>query len=107
MKSVILRKITGDAYDEFACCFALDTAEDMILNYCHLSAVPSGLSRTVLSLAADLLRAGLTDGGSTPTGIHAVTVGDARAEFNEANDLQALLQKYETSLNRYRKVEFS
>ena len=107
MKSVLLNQITGGRYDEYACCCALDRAEELILNYCNLDSVPEGLSQTLLSMAAELLLDPVYDPDQAGW-VTSVTVGDARAEKSGVQPVSgaALTEKYRTALNRYRKVRF-
>ena len=53
-----LKKLLGveTADKEFAVSFALDTANELIVNYCHISEIPEGLSNTVLRIAMDIYR---------------------------------------------------
>lgn len=107
-KSVILKRITGGRFDEYKCCEALDTAEDIVLNYCGIDFIPDGLNHTVIDIAADILFSGLLDGEERNRPV-SVTVGDSRAEFSAdglSTGKDSVIKKHKAILNKYRRLVF-
>ena len=103
-KSVVLRRMTGNRFDEFKCCEALDTAEEIILNYCGTDYIPEALNHTVLHIASDIL---VYNFDNIP--VKSVTVGDARAEFSgsaEGRNFDKITERYKNILNRFRRLNF-
>ena len=87
--------------------FALQTAQETILNYCHLEEVPSGLNVTMYRMALDVYRNEQLGSDEVST-VKSVTVGDTSTSFGGvASDYaQSLLKDYEMSLRQYRRVVF-
>ncbi|ADZ84454.1 phage head-tail connector protein [Cellulosilyticum lentocellum] len=86
--------------------FALDDAENVILNYCNLSAVPDGLKTTWLKMALDLYRN--ENLGSVESGkyVSSISEGDSSVGFktNYSDFKESLLKNYIAQLNRYRRL---
>ena len=92
---------------EFKLRFALETAKEVILNYCHLEEVPPGLNTTMYRMALDVYRNEQLGSDEVST-VKSVTVGDTSTSFGGvASDYaQSLLKDYEMSLRQYRRVVF-
>lgn len=88
--------------------FALDNAEELILNYCHLSEVPSGLGTTHLRMAVDIYRDEGLGSQDVPRSVTGVSIGDTKTTFDNMDETYSvsLLKDYRKSLNAYRKVAF-
>ena len=56
--------------------FALDDAEEIILNYCHIDKIPERLHQTMLRMALDLYRAEKIGDSEAVGTLSSVTVGD-------------------------------
>lgn len=86
--------------------FALDDAENIILNYCNFSSVPDGLKTTWLKMALDLYRnenLGSVEGGKY---VSSISEGDSSVNFkrNYSEFKDSLLKNYLSQLNRYRRL---
>ena len=105
----LLNKLLGGKVDEDILAFTLGKAEDMILNYCRLSAVPMGLKRVLLNMAVDIYRAEQL-GQETATGaVKSISEGDVSVSYASStsaseNPGMVFLKNYEGQLQRYRKV---
>ncbi len=88
--------------------FALETARENILNYCHIEKIPEGLAATVIRMAADIYRDSQYGSEDMPAQVSSVKVGDTSTSFGNASAeyTQDLFKKYGAVLNRYRKVIF-
>lgn len=100
----------GDISTDSALAFALEDAEEIILNYCNISKMPKGLEKTAYRMAMDLYRNEQpgTVKGSTSGSVSSIEEGDTTVSFNTNSYDEAyaasLLKVYSKSLNRYRKV---
>ena len=105
-----LKKLLGveTADKEFAVSFALDTANELIVNYCHISEIPEGLSNTVLRIAMDIYRNEQPGESGVPQAVLSVKTGDTQTNFGTAQTAGygELLRDYKKQLNRYRRLEF-
>lgn len=109
-----LREITGAPEDvsDALLTFILDSVTETICNYCHLDALPDGLTFTAYRMAADMYRAenfGASGAGSGKA--QSVKLGDTTVTFRDAasgKDYEAYvsstLHNYGASLNRYRRL---
>ncbi len=88
--------------------FALETARENILNYCHIEKIPEGLATTVIQMAADIYRERQYGSEDMPVQVASVKVGDTSTSFGNASAeyAQDLFKKYRAVLNRYRRVVF-
>lgn len=87
---------------------ALERAEEYILNYCGLCAIPAGLYYTHLSMAMDFYR-GENYGSSDGRSVKNITEGDVSVGFStaEADGASfAFLKNYEVTLAPYRKLRW-
>lgn len=89
--------------------FALDDAEEIILNYCHIDKIPEKLHQTMLRMALDLYRAEKIGDSEAVGTLSSVTVGDTSTSFNtqDSEYKASVLKTYETSLKAFRKVKFA
>lgn len=89
--------------------FALETAKENILNYCHTEKIPEGLGTTVMQMATDIYRYSQYGSGEMPAQVTSVKVGDTSTSFGNASAEypQDLFKKYGAVLRRYRRVAFT
>lgn len=108
-----LKKLLGlDAADtskDIPLQFALDDAQDTILNYCNIKELPRALETTAYRMAIDLYRNEAPGEETTPLGIvSSITEGDTSTSFKspvpEFKD--HLLKDYKAVLKRFRRVTF-
>lgn len=89
--------------------FALDDAQDVILNYCNIKELPKALETTAYRLAIDLCRNDAPGEESTPLGpISSISAGDTSTSFKSpASEFKDhLLKDYKAQLKRFRRVTF-
>lgn len=89
--------------------FALENAEEIIKNYCHIDTIPEGLSTTLLRMAADVYRTEQYGGGEAPAVIKSITEGDTSTSYDTAETAayaESVLKNYKAQLRRYRRVVF-
>lgn len=89
--------------------FALDDAQDVILNYCNISELPKALETTVYRMAIDLYRNEAPGEESTPLGtVSSISEGDTSTSFKSPTSefKDHLLKNYTAQLKRFRKVSF-
>lgn len=89
--------------------FALDSAEELVKNYCNIKEIPAGLSSTVVKMAVDIFRNEEYGLAQKPQTAKAVTMGDTKTEFASVQSESyeaSLLKCYQKHLNRYRRVVF-
>lgn len=112
-----LKELVGlddeDTSKDAVLAFALEGAEEIILNYCNLSTLPSGLQHTAYRMAMDLYRnenpGEDADGRSGP--VSSVVEGNVTVSFSgNATSAQlyasSLCKQYEKTLNRYRRLRW-
>lgn len=89
--------------------FALETAKENILNYCHIEKIPEGLTTTVIRMAADIYRDSQYGSEDMPAQVSSVKIGDTSTSFSSASAeySQDLFKKYGAVLRRYRRVVFT
>lgn len=83
----------------------LAEAEDFVLSYCFINAVPSGLQGLLPFMAADLYRAAEYGAETLPSDVKSVTEGDRSVSY-EVNRLNVseVLEPYLRRLRPYRKM---
>lgn len=88
--------------------FALESAEETILNYCNISRVPEGLSATMYRMAADIYRNEQFDQQEAAGKVESISEGDTTVSFGSAGSefTEGLLKDYSMALRKYRKVVF-
>ncbi len=105
---MLLGMDTGSSEKDAFVEFALETARENILNYCHIEKIPEGLSATVIRMAADIYRDGQYGSEDMPVQVTSIKLGDTSTSFGNASSeyMQNLFKKYGAVLRRYRKVVF-
>ena len=101
-----LRLLLGDgAKDEFIA-LSLDTAEEEILNYCNIKEIPTGLTNTLINMAAHIYRN--SDYGIDTANVQSITEGDVTVMVGsgDSDGVSSAVSKYRSQLNRYRKLVF-
>lgn len=107
-KLKLLLGITDNAKDALLQ-FCLDNTVETILNYCNLTALPTGLENTAYRMAMDLYR-NENLGSATPDSglIASKSDGDTSVSFKENTAFTgSLLKNYEVQLNKYRKMSWT
>ena len=89
--------------------FIMDDVAESIKNYCHITAIPSGLENTAYRMAMDLYR-GENFGSATPDSglIASQSEGDTSVSYRVNETFaQSLLKNYYSQLNRYRVLSWT
>lgn len=89
--------------------FVLESAEEIVKNYCHIDAIPLGLSTTILRMATDIYRNEQPGDDAVPVVVKSISEGDTSTSFGAAETTgysESILKNYKKQLNRYRKVKF-
>lgn len=89
--------------------FALNSAEEIVLNYCNIKEIPDRLSNTVLRMAMDIYRNEQPGEEETPQVVKSITVGDTSTSYGSGTDenfAKSLAKNYRSQLNRYRRGLF-
>lgn len=89
--------------------FAMETAEELVKNYCHIEEIPEGLSNTILRIAMEVYRNEQPGASEVPQAVKSVTTGDTSTSFGVVETTgysEYVLKDYKKQLNRYRKVGF-
>lgn len=89
--------------------FAIDTAEELVKNYCHIDEIPEGLSNTLLRMEMEIYRNEQPGVSEVPQAVKSVETGDTKTGFEVTETKgysESILKDYKKQLNRYRKVEF-
>lgn len=106
----MLKSLLGitDAAKDLNIEFILNSAEEVIMNYCHIEAVPVGLNNTMLRMAADMYRNDALGSVETPQRVTSVSRGDISTSFGDlpTDYTTGLLKNYEKALASYRKLAF-
>ena len=106
-KLKLLLGITDDSKDALLQ-FCLDNTIESILNYCNLTALPTGLENTAYRMAMELYR-NENFGSQAATGkIASKSAGDVSVSYrDDGNYLQSILKDHRSQLNRWRAVNWS
>lgn len=107
-KLKILLGIEDDSKD-FILQFTIDTITDMVLNYCNIKEIPSGLENIVVSMCIDKYRAENYGQENSEGTVKGISEGDVSVSFGSAfsfsdNPSMEFLKNYKSQLNIYRKV---
>ena len=88
--------------------FALDSASEIIKNYCNIESVPAELNLTMIRMSVDLYRNEQLGSSEIPQKVTGVTIGDTSTSFGDVSSdySSTVLKNYTKILNRYRKVAF-
>lgn len=89
--------------------FALESAKNIVTDYCNIEEIPASLETTVVRMAMDIYRNEQPGETEKPQAVKSVSVGDTSTSFGEtASDdfTQSILKSYERQLKRYRRVVF-
>ena len=87
----------------------IDIVTDMVLNYCHIKEIPSGLENIVVSMCIDKYRAENYGQENSEGKVKSISEGDVSVSFSSAfsvseNPSMEFLKNYKSQLNIYRKV---
>lgn len=89
--------------------FAIETAEELVRNYCHIEEIPEGLASTLLRIAMEIYRNEQPGVSEVPQAVKSIETGDTKTSFAVTETTgysESILKDYKKQLNRYRKVEF-
>ncbi len=88
--------------------FALESAEEIIKNYCHIDGVPEGLNTTMYRMAADIYRNEQFGQQGSISRVTSISEGDTTTSFGgmESEFTKGLLKDYDMALRQYRRVVF-
>lgn len=89
--------------------FALDNAEETILNYCNIETVPEGLEKTQIRMAMDIYRNETLGTAASNGKVSSLSEGDTSISYGSQFDdtfKESILKQYNKVLNRYRRVVF-
>lgn len=88
--------------------FILSNVQEIILNYCHIEELPSGLTFTAYRMAVDLYRNEQLGAGETEKPVSSLSEGDTSVGFSssiyETSFTDSLLKRYDRQLSRYRRI---
>lgn len=91
--------------------FILDDVQEVILNYCNIKELPTGLLHTAYRMAIDLYRNENIGSAENAVGpISSLSEGDTSTSFSkyvDDNFKDTVLKNYRKILNRYRRVVFA
>lgn len=87
----------------------IDIVTDMVLNYCHIKEIPSGLENIVVSMCIDKYRAENYGQENSEGKVKSISEGDVSVSFGSAfsvseNPSMEFLKNYKSQLDIYRKV---
>ncbi len=89
--------------------FALQSAKDIVTDYCNIEVIPKSLETTVIRMAMDIYRNEQPGESEKPQAVKSVSVGDTSTSFGDAASTdytESILKNYTKQLNRYRRVTF-
>lgn len=108
-----LKKLKGvsDTQSDDVFLFALETAVDTILNYCHIEELPQRLENTAILMALDAINeVQATNGQVNDQDVKSLTEGDfsitrvTNLEVAQALQSQSFIRNYSRTLNSFRKL---
>lgn len=87
----------------------IDIVKDMVLNYCNIKEIPSGLESVVIAMCIDKYRAESYGQENSEGTVKSISEGDVSVSFGSAfsiseNPSMEFLKNYKSQLNIYRKV---
>ena len=90
--------------------FILADIEELILNYCNLSQLPSRLINTAYRMAIDLYRAeNIGESEANGGEVASISEGGASVSFNVSRSSEytsSLLKQYESTLKEFRRLKW-
>lgn len=97
-----------DSRDDAFVQFALECAEETILNYCNIKEVPEGLHSAMYRMAADIYRNEQFGQQEAAGKVESISEGDTTVSFGNVGSefTEGVLKDYAAVLRRYRKVVF-
>lgn len=107
-KIKVLLGIAADDYTkDILLQFVIDGVTEIVLNYCNLELIPSGLQNTVVRMSIELYRKENLGSPDAPLGqVSSISEGDVNVAYKSVEYKESLLSQYKALLNRYRKVVF-
>lgn len=89
--------------------FALESAKNIVMDYCNIEEIPANLETTVVRMAMDIYRNEQPGEVEKPQTVISVSIGDTSTSFGDTASedfTQSILKSYEKQLKRHRKVVF-
>lgn len=89
--------------------FALESAKNVVTDYCNIEEIPASLETTVIRMAIDIYRNEQPGESEKPQAVKSVSIGDTSTSFGDtasSDYTQSILKSYAKQLNRYRRVTF-
>lgn len=89
--------------------FALESAKNVVTDYCNIEEIPASLETTVIRMAIDIYRNEQPGESEKPQAVKSVSIGDTSTSFGDtasSDYTQSILKNYAKQLNRYRRVTF-
>lgn len=89
--------------------FALESAKNIVTDYCNIEEIPTSLETTVVRMAMDIYRNEQPGEAEKPQAVKSVSIGDTSTSFGDAASsdyIESILKNYTKQLNRYRRVVF-
>lgn len=89
--------------------FALESAKNIVLDYCNIEEIPTSLETTVVRMAMDIYRNEQPGETEKPQAVKSVSIGDTSTSFGDiatSDYTESILKNYTKKLNRYRRVVF-
>ena len=104
---VTFRLLIGKEESDELLLFILNSVEEAVLAYCHITDIPDGLKNTVIRMAVDMYREE-TYGITEDTGkVTSIKEGDTSTSFSTEKSsyyVDSLIKNYEKTLKNYRKL---
>ena len=111
--AALVKELLGspDDVSDAVVTLALESAQEIIQNYCNIVEIPNGLHSTLIRMAVDICRNeeyGSSDGGNGV--VKSLTEGDTSISYGDTAVTtayaQGLLKDYRKSLNAYRRLRW-
>lgn len=106
-----LKKLLGISLDDISkddiLQFTIDDVKEIILNYCNLEEIPTGLLNTAYRMAIDLYRnENLGNEERSLGSVSSISEGDTTVSYKSPNSefKDSLVKNYKIQLNKHRKL---
>ena len=89
--------------------FALESAKNIVTDYCNIEEIPPSLETTVVRMAMDIYRNEQPGETEKPQAVKSVSIGDTSTSFGDVASgdyTQSIVRNYEKQLKRHRRLTF-
>lgn len=89
--------------------FALESAKNIVTDYCNIEEIPPSLETTVVRMAMDIYRNEQPGETEKPQAVKSVSIGDTSTSFGDVASgdyTQGIVKNYEKQLKRHRRLTF-